>query len=156
MWWDPFTHRLITRMVWLTERTVLSLQAALFAATEATIISVEKSSGDSGRQGKVRDAMIGLCYFGLILDATAAFTSFALIDMLGNLPFKEAYPASPQSDLSVKTEAAEQSPSPLNGTDKPKSGRILLGRYGASGFKWNLLEIQCKVHYSCTYCRIRH
>lgn len=120
----------VDEAVQITDETTIPPQSALFAATEATIISVQKSSDDYTHNGRVRDVMIGLSYFGLILNATATFTSFALIDLLGALPF-EAMASDPNPDIS--------------------SGRILLGCYGTKRHKWNVLELQCKVHFLSNY-----
>lgn len=108
-------------------------QSALLVATEATIISVMKSDSSYRHDGRITDVMLCLCYIGLILNATATFTTFAAIDILSMIPFQ----------------ASRDPPSPFD-DDNYRSGIALLKRYGTGDLGYQVLEFQRKGYLFCT------
>ncbi|KAG8864621.1 hypothetical protein FRB96_005125 [Tulasnella sp. 330] len=113
----------------LSSCNAAAVVSALFAGIEATMISVIKGSQDPGHgnANTIRLLLI-LSYAGLIFNASTTFTALLLIDRLGNLTF-----------MSMKAPATVT-------TSSLQTGRRLLGRFGASGVIWNIMEF----HYFTT------
>ncbi|KAG8864452.1 hypothetical protein FRB96_004955 [Tulasnella sp. 330] len=113
----------------LNSCSAAAVVSALFAGIEATMISIIKTSQDPGHGNAdtIRLLLI-FSYAGLIFNASTTFTALLLIDRLGNLTF-----------MSMKA-PSNITPSSL------QTGRSLLGRFGASGIIWNLMEF----HYFTT------
>ncbi|KAG8990538.1 hypothetical protein FRB94_013299, partial [Tulasnella sp. JGI-2019a] len=118
-----------------------AIVAALLATIEATMIALIKTPALApGAGGSAPSLLVGsgganairllliLSYAGLILNTSTTFSALLLIDRLGNLSFisKDVEPTITQTSL--------------------RSGRRLLGRYGASGKVWDILEF----HYFST------
>ncbi|KAG8992274.1 hypothetical protein FRB94_011730 [Tulasnella sp. JGI-2019a] len=96
--------------------------AALFASVEATIISVLKGISNHEGSTNANRLMILLAYAALVLNASTTFTSLLLVDRLGQLPFMAI-----DREVTVTKTAL-------------KSGRRILGLYGAKGLVWDLVE----------------
>lgn len=112
-------------MLSLVRIDVAIKQAALFAGIEATLITNNETP--LGRL-VLNDVELVLAYSVLFASASTTFTSLLLIDQLGgSLPFKRI-----KGLNSTVTVSAQ------------KSGRDILGRYGASGPQWNTLEYHCQ------------
>ncbi|KAG8864623.1 hypothetical protein FRB96_005127 [Tulasnella sp. 330] len=103
--------------------------SALFAGVEASMINtIKASSSPPPGSHSANQLLLVLSYAALILNASTTFTSLLLIDRLGDVAFR-----SQGLDPEI-TETAR------------RSGRRLLGRYGASGVVWDLVEL----HYFIT------
>jgi hypothetical protein len=84
-----------------------------------------KSFPTSTTQGLNRSFLL-VSYGTVMFNASTSFSSRLLLDRLGTLTF-----------LSMS------SPPELN-SHSMRTGRRLLGRFGASGTVWNILEIHCE------------
>ncbi|KAG9010398.1 hypothetical protein FRB93_004238 [Tulasnella sp. JGI-2019a] len=111
--------------------------SALFASIEATMIALIKTpyltsgaiwTSPTVSAGAIRLLLI-LSYSGLMLNSSTTFSALLLIDRLGKLN----YDSMKQSELCVTRSSLQ-------------SGRQLLGRYGASGRVWDIVEF----HYFAT------
>ncbi|KAG8864620.1 hypothetical protein FRB96_005124 [Tulasnella sp. 330] len=107
----------------LSSCNAAAIVTALFATIEATMISVLKTStAHSHGSASAMRLLLILSYAGLILNASTTFTALLLIDRLGNLTFRSMKAPPTVTISSLQT------------------GRRLLGRFGASGITWDIME----------------
>ncbi|KAG8887264.1 hypothetical protein FRB98_000301 [Tulasnella sp. 332] len=96
--------------------------AALFAGVEASIIGIEIGMSPTSGGPRFHRLLLIISYAALILNASTTFTSLLLIDRLGELPFMRVVHDPEVTETSLRT------------------GRKVLGIYGASGHTWNFVE----------------
>ena len=121
----------------------LSLQSTLFVIASTQLLAFFKnpnhfSTSQNNPEGALR-ALIIICYASLFFNASAAISSFILMDKLGELPFRAA--------------SKRQSILPTGGTITGNS-EDLLKRYGV-GKLWTFLVWHCQsINLMRFYCLI--